>query len=113
MNQASFPTYSQQRGIATLAISLLVLFLITMVTLYTASTSITEQRISANQYRADQALSAANAAMDYGVAYYDMGGVDHRNPQLHQPTEVEKGDRVVAVQMDEASAWAKCDSRLA
>jgi hypothetical protein len=41
-----------------------------MVTLYTANTSIREQQVSANQYRADQALSAANLGLDYGQAFY-------------------------------------------
>ena len=50
-----------QRGVATLAISLIILFLVTIVTLYTANTSVLEQKVSANQYRSDQAFSAANA----------------------------------------------------
>lgn len=59
-----------QKGMSTLVIVLLLLFVATMVTLYTASTSIREQQVSANQYRADQALSAANLGLDYAQAYY-------------------------------------------
>ena len=76
MRRLSSSTKTRQRGMATLAITVLILFLVTLVTLYTANTSITEQRIAANQHRADQALSAANAAMDFAVAYYDRGGID-------------------------------------
>ena len=48
-----------------------------MVTLYTANTSIREQQVSANQYRADQALSAANLGLDYAQAYYtEFSGPD-------------------------------------
>ena len=55
---------------ATLTIVLLLLFVATLVTLYTANTTVREQQVSANQYRADQALSAANAGLDYALAYY-------------------------------------------
>lgn len=55
---------------STLVVVLLLLFVATMVTLYTANTSIREQQVSANQYRADQALSAANLGLDYAQAYY-------------------------------------------
>ena len=61
-----------QEGIATLAITLILLFLATLVALYTAKTSIKEQQISANQYRADQSLSTGNGALDWGIAYYSM-----------------------------------------
>jgi len=56
---------------STLVIVVLLLFLATMVTLYTATTSVREQQVSANQYRADQALSAANAGLDFAYAYYE------------------------------------------
>ena len=59
-----------EKGMATLAIILLLLFVATLVTLYTASSTIREQQVSANQYRADQAISAANAGLDYAIAYY-------------------------------------------
>jgi len=59
--------FRQQRGAATLAITLIVLLLITLITLFTSRTMIMEQRVSANQYRADQAESAASAALDLGV----------------------------------------------
>ena len=45
---------NRQQGMATLAISLTLLFLVTFITLYTANTTITEQQVSANQYRSDQ-----------------------------------------------------------
>src|SRR5690554_727723 len=59
-----------QTGLSTLVVILLLLFVATMVTLYTANTSVREQQVSANQMRADQALSAANAGLDYAFAYY-------------------------------------------
>lgn len=69
-----------EKGMATLVIILLLLFVATLVTLYTASSTIREQQVSANQYRADQALSAANAGLDYGLAYYtENAGPDANN----------------------------------
>ncbi len=65
-----------QQGMATMAITLILLFIITLVTLYTANTSVREQEISANQYRADQAFAAANAGMDWALDYFDEYGAD-------------------------------------
>ena len=76
-NRFRFAMAAYQHGVATLAVSLVILFLVTMVTLYTARTSIMEQKVSANLYRSEQAFAAASGALEYGVAYYDAGGVDH------------------------------------
>jgi Tfp pilus assembly protein PilX len=58
---------------ATLFVSLMLLFLITLVTLYAANTLVVEQQISANQYRTDQALAAADAGLEWGIAAYNSG----------------------------------------
>ena len=70
MNRQNYRKLRSQKGMSTLVVVLLLLFVATMVTLYTANTSIREQQVSANQYRADQALSAANLGLDYAQAYY-------------------------------------------
>lgn len=70
MNKQQFSNFHHEKGMSTLVIVLLLLFVATLVTLYTANTAIREQQVSANQYRADQALSAANAGLDYATAYY-------------------------------------------
>ena len=70
MNRQNSRKLRSQKGMSTLVVVLLLLFVATMVTLYTANTSIREQQVSANQYRADQALSAANLGLDYAQAYY-------------------------------------------
>jgi hypothetical protein len=70
MNKQRSRKLHQEKGLVTLAIILLLLFVATLVTLYTANTTVREQQVSANQYRADQALSAANAGLDYALAYY-------------------------------------------
>ncbi len=70
MNRRQPRNLHSEKGMATLVIILLLLFVAALVTLYTANSTIREQRVSANQYRADQALSAANAGLDYAIAYY-------------------------------------------
>jgi hypothetical protein len=70
MNKQNFRKMHREKGMSTLVIVLLLLFVATMVTLYTANSAIREQQISANQFRADQALSNANAGLDYAQAFY-------------------------------------------
>ncbi len=56
-----------QRGVATLGIALILLLAITLVTFSSARVSVVEQRIAANDYRAKQALHAAQAALERAV----------------------------------------------
>ncbi len=70
MDRQNFKKLHAQKGMSTLVIVILLLFVATMVTLYTANSMVREQQVSANQYRADQSLSAANAGLDYALAYY-------------------------------------------
>lgn len=67
----------QQRGVVTLFTALILLICITLVTLLTAKTVLVETQIAADNYRITQAVAAANAALDYGIAYFDDGGFDH------------------------------------
>lgn len=60
----------------------MLLFVATLATLYTANTSVREQQVSANQLRADQALSAANAGLDYAFAYYSKNSGPDANGDL-------------------------------
>ena len=43
---------ARERGAATLSISLVLLFSLSLITLYSARVGVTEQKISANEYRA-------------------------------------------------------------
>jgi len=66
----AFPNTWQQRGAASLIVSLLILALITFVTIYTSKTIIQEQKISANDYRSKQAFEAAEAGLGLAINYY-------------------------------------------
>jgi len=70
---------NHQRGFATLLTSLIILIGITLITLFTARTTLMEQRISANHYRSSQAYAAAYAAYSYGFGYFNQGGFDQNN----------------------------------
>jgi len=63
-----------QRGAVTLLTALVLLISITLVTFLTAKTVLVETQMSANNYRAAQAMAAANAAMDYALAYFGDAG---------------------------------------
>jgi hypothetical protein len=65
-----FPHHLQQRGAASLVVSLIILALITMVTIYTSKSIITEQKITNNDYRAKQAFEAAEAGIGVAINYY-------------------------------------------
>lgn len=65
------PNLNRQRGAATLLIALVLLIGITLVTLITSKTVLVETQTAADNYRTSQAVAAANAAMDYGVAYFN------------------------------------------
>ena len=65
-----------QRGFATLLTSLIILVGITLITLFTARTTLMEQRMSANHYRSSQAFYAAQAALEIGIGYINQYGTD-------------------------------------
>ncbi|MDD5578390.1 MAG: hypothetical protein PHY16_03795 [Methylobacter sp.] len=77
MNTLKQSTLNSQRGAATLLTAVILLISITLVTLFTSKTVLVETQMAADNYRTSQAVAAANAAMDYGVAYFNAGGLDH------------------------------------
>lgn len=71
---------NKQKGAATLLTALVLLISISLVTLLASKTVINETQIAADNYRTEQAVAAANAAMDFAVGYFGMtGGLDHNN----------------------------------
>ncbi|MCF6217271.1 MAG: pilus assembly PilX N-terminal domain-containing protein [Gammaproteobacteria bacterium] len=82
-------TVKRQRGIATLMISLILLFSITMMTLYAANNTMTETRIAANDYRSKLAYEAAQAGLEATIAALQT--VANRSP-LDDGNEVDDAD---------------------
>ena len=66
-----------QKGAATLVMSLVLLTLITMVSVYTSRTILLEQKISANDFRERQAFEAAESGLATAISYVSStGGAD-------------------------------------
>jgi hypothetical protein len=65
-----------QRGAASLAVVLVLFFIVAMVAAYTNRNLIFEQRTSANSYRSARALAAADAGVDWAVAMLNGGAID-------------------------------------
>lgn len=63
-------TAKRQGGAITLLVSLIVLMLMTIMTLYVAGVSLMDQRSSGNEARRGEAASAAEAGLNQAIAYY-------------------------------------------
>jgi len=74
MNKNLLSTIKKQQGAATLLTAVIILIAITLVSFLSGKTVLNETKITADNYRTTQAVSAANYAMDYGVNYFDNGG---------------------------------------
>ncbi|WP_415886083.1 PilX N-terminal domain-containing pilus assembly protein [Neptuniibacter sp. QD37_6] len=69
---------TQQQGAATLVLALVMVVIVLGVSFFTSETVITEKKIVANEYRAKQAFHAAQAGVDYAIAY-TRAGLDQDN----------------------------------
>ena len=69
-------TRSTARGMAALTVVMILFFVMAMVAAYTNRNLIFEQRISANTYRANKALDAADAGVEWTVAMLNGGRVN-------------------------------------
>ena len=76
------PRLARQHGLALLATALVLLFIATGVTLFAARVGVMDQRISGNQYRSQEAFEAAEAGVEYGIAYVST----HRGELLSRST---------------------------
>jgi Tfp pilus assembly protein PilX len=58
-----------QRGATTLVVATMLLVTATLIVLFAASYSLMQQKITANQFRNQQAFTAAEAGLEYGINY--------------------------------------------
>ena len=63
--------HQSQSGMATLMFAVVLLIALTVITFLSAKTLLTEQAISANEYRSKEVSYAAEAALEYGIAWLD------------------------------------------
>lgn len=66
---------SSQRGVGSLIVVMVLLFIVAMVAAYTSRNLIFEQRTSANQYRSTQALETAEAGIEWAIAMLSQGRI--------------------------------------
>ncbi len=59
----------RQKGMTTLVITLVLLLCLSIMVLAVAKSTLTEQRISANEYDSAQALEASRAGLQFGIVY--------------------------------------------
>ncbi|QFY90119.1 hypothetical protein D5125_11830 [Magnetovirga frankeli] len=71
----SSPYPKAQQGMASLLTALALMITLTIITFFTAKIVLNDTRVSANHYRTTQAIQAAQAALDHGLAYF-KGVVD-------------------------------------
>lgn len=64
----------RQRGAATLVIAMILLFSLTLLTLFAGRVSVTEHQIAGNEYRAKQAFEAAQGGIEYGFNELQSNG---------------------------------------
>lgn len=74
-------TRKSQKGAATLVTALVVLVVVLAISFYTSETVVIEKKVVANEYRAKQAFHAAQAGLDYGIAYA-KSGLDQNNDSV-------------------------------
>jgi len=76
---------NKQKGAVSLLTGVMLIIATTLVVVSSGKTVLQETKMTANSYRTAQANAAANAAMDYAVAYFIDGGLDH-----HDNTDITK-----------------------
>ncbi|MDF1758942.1 MAG: hypothetical protein P1U40_00225 [Coxiellaceae bacterium] len=62
-------TYHKQRGVATLVVTSIILFLVTIASFYTARAVLTEQQVVNNAVHHEQAYQMAQAGLDYAQGH--------------------------------------------
>lgn len=65
---------SRQHGVITLLVAMILFIAATLLVLYTSSTAVTEQRMSANEVRGKQAFEAAQAGIELGIRHANNVG---------------------------------------
>lgn len=79
MHTHPYTTMAKQRGMATLLVSVILLFLATILIITVSRTTLMEQRMAANEIRSRKAFEAAQAGIDRAMVTMLTTGVDADN----------------------------------
>jgi hypothetical protein len=91
---------SRKRGAASLAVVLVLFFILAMVAAYTNRNLIFEQRTSANSYRSARALAAADAGIDWTIAMLNGGAINTQCAPGSAPANNDFKTRYLTLQPD-------------
>lgn len=91
----------RQGGAATLAVVMVLFFIISLVAAYTNRNVIFEQRTAANQYRSTQALEVAEAGLEWAVSMLNFERIDVSC--LRSTTSTDNNFRSRYISIDDAS----------
>lgn len=85
-NKKIIKAFKFQFGATSLLITVMILFLSTVVIITVSRTTVMEQRMSANEMRAQQAFEAAQAGLDHALDYLvDSQGIDRNADGIADP----------------------------
>jgi hypothetical protein len=97
------------KGAASLAVVMVLFFILAMVAAYTNRNLIFEQRTSANSYRSARALAAADAGVDWVIAMLNGGAINTQCAPASAPANNDFKTRYLTLQPDGSFApvtWA-------
>jgi len=80
------PSFNNQKGAATLLVSIVLLIGVTLITIFAARVGVMDQRIAGNEYRHKEAKAAADAALEQAGAFI------RQNPDLYEGTSANWSD---------------------
>jgi Tfp pilus assembly protein PilX len=98
-----------QRGLAALAVVLLLFFVVSLVAAYTSRNLIFEQRTGVNQYRATQAMETAEAGLEWALLKLNAGRIDADCERSTDPTDASFRERFLNSNAETGFVSARVD----
>lgn len=101
--RSSLDRTGKERGAATLITAVVLMIAVLGITFYVSETVLTEKRLVSNEYRSKQAFYAAQAGIDYGIAYLKPGNSAAAGGLLDQEVLSAGSSPLVTVSMSDVS----------
>jgi len=110
MKRRTRPDRQHQRGLAALAVVLLLFFVVSLVAAYTSRNLIFEQRTGVNQYRATQAMETAEAGLEWALLKLNGGRIDADCERSTDPTDASFRERFLNSNAETGFIGARVDA---